>query len=510
MPGPDSAEEVRLPGGGLVEALARRAEIAPAAPYLSALDATGQLTTRTFAEVWRMSLRAATALRRVPGVRPDALVAFAPDSTVESVATAFGALAVGAGVMVLEPAWSDRQRADIAAAHGAVLLDGKVDSTTGHTGATDAAADRTPEWHGDSSGCTSLVFNTSGSTGIPKAVALPHSALLANARSFRAHHRVEPGHTVLTCLPLHHSNAVNTCVISPLVTGAHSVLLPPTSLLDLPRWIAECEPTIVNAVPSVLDALHRIQRQSFPPSVRYALSAAAPLSNATAARFAERFGLRIVQAYGLSETVNFSTTMPVDLSERAYRELVVDAPVPSVGVALDGVDIALRDPDGRMHRDEDRVGEVCISGPALMSGYLGDAEQTAEVLSGGIFRTGDLGVLRTHPEAGTLLYLTGRSKNIAKVRGEQVSCEEVEHVLRTLAGVDDAGCVIVPDRRDGERLVAGVSSAAGRDPREILAELRRGWPDRMVPKSIVSVAAVPRSPTGKMLRERLRSVILDG
>ena len=487
-------------GPDLVAAFSQRVSLSPNAPYVSAVGEDGDLHTMTFSEVWQAGLATAEALR-CAGIRAGGLIALVTASDLAGVVALWGALAGGSGVLMLDPAWSPRQRAQIAGGCGAVLVE-DVRTLSVPTGPIGPAVLGDPE-------ATALVFNTSGSTGMPKAVALPHSALLANANSFRSHHGLDARTRLLTPLPLHHSNAVNTALISPLVTGGHSVLVPPSSLLDLPRWIATTEPSIVSAVPSVLDALLTLWRgRSLPSSLRYVLSAAAPLSRATAAALLDRLELRVVQAYGLTETVNFSTTMPIDLSPAAYRELVLGVPVPSVGIALKDVGLSICDKNGDPVPDGE-VGEVQIRGPALMSGYLGDLEATREVLRDGVFRTGDLGRLEHRPGIGSLLSLTGRLKNVAKVRGEQVSCEEVEHILRTVSGVEDAGCVIVPDARDGERLEAAIVSRQDGVVESIFAELRTSWPARMMPRSIVLVEEIPRTTTGKLRRDELHLVIRE-
>lgn len=487
----------------LVEVFAARVKDTPDAPYVSALDAGGELETHTFAQIWRAA-RAAASEFPAPG--RGSLVALVPASDVGSVVALWGALVAGHGVLMLDPAWSQGQRAEIAAAYGASLVDHRTWATREADPVAQQARDSAERPSGDPAR-TALVFNTSGSTGVPKAVALPHTAVLANAHSFTAHHSLSSDVTILSPLPLHHSNAVNTCLMSPLVSGGHSVLIAPSALLDLPRWIRAVQPTIISAVPSVLDALLKVWRgEPMPASVRYALSAAAPLSRDTASALLDRLGLRVVQAYGLSETVNFSTTMPVDLTPEDYRALMVDRPTPSVGVAIQDVALQVCDPAGNP-LPHGEIGEVLISGPALMSGYLGAPEETARVLQDGVFRSGDLGYLEQWPGVGALLYLTGRSKNVAKVRGEQVSCEEVEHILRAMPRVDDAGCIIVPDARDGERLLAAVVSDDDAVAAAILAELRSSWPDRIRPQSIVLVDAIPRTVTGKLRREELRLLV---
>lgn len=480
----------------IVTALVDRACDTPSAPYLTTI-ADGESTTLTFAEAEAAARRSAARLIAEHDVAPGSLIALRPRNDAASVIEFLGAQFAGCGVLMLDPGISERHRTTIARTHGACLiLDAGAPAQPVSVGTIDTAV-------AGSLDATAVVFNTSGSTSVPKAVALPHSAVMANAASFTAHHGLSSIDRILTCLPIHHSNAVNTCLISPLVSGGHSILVPPDGLLDLPRSIMECEPTILSVVPSLLDVLAKIWRYPrAPATLRYVLTAAAPLTAMTVERVRDRIGIRVVQAYGLTETVNFSTTIPVDLSPEDYVDLMVRTATPSVGVALPGVEVTVRDGDGRL-LPPGVTGEVCMAGAALMRGYVGDPTATAKVLRDGHFRSGDLGHFERHASIGDLLFLSGRIKNIVKVRGEQVSFEEVEHALRALAGVLDAGCVAVPDVRDGERVVAAIC-ADGASPRELMARMAAEWPRRMVPKDIVIVDEIPRTATGKIVRTELR------
>src|SRR6185436_14333281 len=108
----------------------------------------------------------------------------------------------------------------------------------------------------------------------------------------------------------------------------------------------------------------------------------------TCGQVLDRLGVRVLQGYGLTETTNFSTTMPRGLSDARYRELMVDAAIPSIGVAVHGNEVAVLRPDGT-RADPGEIGELCMRGHNVMLGYT-DPEATERVFEGGWFHSGDL------------------------------------------------------------------------------------------------------------------------
>ncbi|MEU0433600.1 class I adenylate-forming enzyme family protein [Streptomyces sp. NPDC006290] len=493
-------------------ALADQARIRPGAPYLTVVSADGTESTLSYGELDAASEACARWLRTELAVSPGDVVGMVPLNDLHSVIALFGVLRAGASCQMLGPTDpAERMRSQLGSQGGSVVLctpgvDCPLQEAFTVPDFTRSPADATPaEPHASIDPASAAVlFATSGSTAASKIVVQSHRNLAVNAEAFRRHHRLGPQERVLGFLPIHHANGVNTTLFAPLNAGAHAVLAAHFDPFEYPDLFRRYRPRIASAVPSVLEALLETwRRPALHPDFGYFLTAAAPLGVSTARRVADGLGARIVQGYGLTETTNFSTTLPVDLSGDEYRSIMLETDTPPVGTAVFGTEVAVFDEEGTPCRAGE-TGEIRMRGHSVMEGYGGSPEATAEAFRGGWFRSGDLGH-RFDPGSGTgpLLVITGRLKNIAKVRGEAVPLEEMERVLCALDYVRDAGCVPVPHRFDGERITVAVVTGPGRTG-EIMEHLRTKFPPLALPHHIVRVPAVPRTATGKILRPRLR------
>ncbi|MGW2280442.1 class I adenylate-forming enzyme family protein [Streptomyces sp. NPDC001770] len=353
-----------------------------------------------------------------------------------------------------------------------------------------------------------LYFGTSGSTAASKLVAQTHANCVANAEAMVRHHRLGPGNRFLGCLPIHHVNGVHLTLFATLAAGAHGILAERFSPFGYPSLLTRFRPRVASVVPSVLDALAASwRRPELPREFAYFVSAAAPLSTETARAVHDRLGARVLQGYGLTETTNFSTTLPTGLSDAAYRRLMLDTDIPSIGTAVHGNEVAVLLPDGS-RAAAGQVGELCVRGHNVMSRYANNAAATADAFRGGWFHSQDLGRATTDESTGQPLYvLTGRIKNTAKIRGETVSLEEMERALRALPGVRDAACAALPDRLLGETVAAAVSAPPDLSDSEVLAHLRRHFAEAVLPSRVVRVDQVPRTATGKILRPALGELL---
>src|SRR6185503_19028555 len=160
-----------------------------------------------------------------------------------------------------------------------------------------------------------LLFGTSGSTAVSKIVSQSHRNAVVNAYAVSLHHRLRPGDRLLGCLPFHHVNGVHFTLLATLYAGAHAVVLntfDPRTYIDV---IERFRPRLASVVPSLLEVLlDTCGDRALPREFDYFVSAAAPLAARTARAVRNQFRTRVLQGYGLTETTNFSTTVPTDLA----------------------------------------------------------------------------------------------------------------------------------------------------------------------------------------------------
>ncbi|MCA9299993.1 MAG: AMP-binding protein, partial [Phycisphaerales bacterium] len=258
--------------------------------------------------------------------------------------------------------------------------------------------------------------------------------------------------------------------------------------------LREHRPTVFVGIPSMYNALLR-SKSATPEdfaSLRLPVSGGEPLPREVADRFHERFGVRILEGYGLTET---SPVASVCLPEEWRRG--------SVGRALPGVRIRIMENGTELPPGSD--GEIRLEGPNIMRGYYRLPEETATAFDArGAFRTGDIGRL----DLDGHLYITGRLKEMMIVGGENVFPREIEEVLNQHPSVADAGVTSRVDPVRGEVPIAFVELAEGCDFDEtsILEHCRANLAGYKVPREIRDVEALPRNPTGKILRRALKDL----
>lgn len=348
-----------------------------------------------------------------------------------------------------------------------------------------------------------VLLYTSGTSGKPKGVMLTHGNIQSNAFAAVEHANITKADTFLGVLPQFHSFGLTVLTLLPLVIGAkvvYTARFVPRKIISL---IEEHRPDIFIAVPSMYGALLSVKSagpESF-KSIRLAVSGAEPLPDATYDAFKERFGVGLLEGYGLTETspaTNWST--PSKNKRHA------------VGTALPGVGNYIVDGDNKILGPNEE-GEIILTGPNLMKGYYKLDEQTAEVITTitppgsdkpvRAFRTGDIGKL----DDEGYLYITGRKKEMLIVGGENVFPREIEEVLNTHPSVAASAVIGKQDGMRGEVPIAFVELNEGAtfDEASIRNHCRESLAQFKVPKEIKVLDQLPRNPTGKIMRRALKA-----
>jgi acyl-CoA synthetase (AMP-forming)/AMP-acid ligase II len=481
-------------------------------PYITAIAADNQAVTLSYSELDDLSNRFACWARTEFGAGQGDVLALLPTNDLPSVVAIYGLLRCECSVLLLSPTDpTERIRLQVKSMGTKAILHGTGVAFDRFSGAIPVPDAMTlPQGPPVTGGVLveptsdALLFGTSGSTATSKIVAQSHYNAAVNAQAVRQHHRLKRGDRLLGCLPIHHVNGVHFTLFATLVSGAHAVLASAFDPFAFPKWLDRFRPRIASVVPSIMEALLATwRRPTLPTEFGYFVSAAAPLSVGTTRAISRTMGVRIVQGYGLTETTNFSTTMPPDLSMEAYQRLMEECEIPSIGTAVYGNEVRVLTPEGTIAAPG-KVGEICIRGHNVMTRYVGNEAATEEAFRGGWFHSQDLGFEVADEQSGTtFIVITGRSKNIAKVRGETISLDEVERAMGALPYVLDAACVTVPHPLMGEELIAAVVTPMGCEDSVLLNDLATTLSPAALPRRIVRLDAIPRTSTGKIRRAEL-------
>ena len=333
---------------------------------------------------------------------------------------------------------------------------------------------------------------SSGTAGLSKGVMLTHRNLLASIALLDSVVSLREDDVALVVLPFFHIYGMNA-IMNPVLSAGATMVTMRFELGALLRAIGQYRVSILYAVPPMINALarHPDVGDADTSSLRWIMSAAAPLDAETAAACASRLGCQVFQAYGMTEASPAVTaTPPGD-----------DAPFDSVGVILPDTECKVVDALSGAELGPGHDGELLFRGPQIMRGYLDDPAASARSFDGeGFYRTGDVG----HIDAEGRLFVVDRIKELIKYKGYQVVPAELEAILLSHPAVVDAAVIGRRAGADGE-IPAGFVVLAAPAP---LAEIAAYVEERVAPykklRALEAVAEIPRSATGKILRRVLR------
>ena len=324
------------------------------------------------------------------------------------------------------------------------------------------------------------ILFTSGSEGAPKGVVLSHHNILSNVA--QAASRIDFGRQdkVFNVLPIFHSFGLTGGLLLPLVSGVPVYLYPsPLHYRIIPELVYGSNATILFGTDTLLTGYARSAHPYDLRSLRYVIAGAEAVKEATRKLYAEKFGLRVLEGYGVTET------SPV---------LALNTPMfnryGTVGRILPGMEARLEpvagiDVGGRLH----------VRGPNVMMGYLrAENPGVLEPTTGGWHDTGDIVVI----DAQGFIAIKGRAKRFAKIAGEMVSLAAVENIAGHCWPEKRIAVTAQPDPRKGERLIL-LTEAEGANRADFLATAKtQGATELMIPAQFFSVPSVPLLGSGKI------------
>jgi acyl-CoA synthetase (AMP-forming)/AMP-acid ligase II len=356
-----------------------------------------------------------------------------------------------------------------------------------------ACRDAVPQVDIDPARDLAVLPYSSGTTGLPKGVMLTHRALVANsAMVIDGPNPIGEGEVFACVPPMFHIYGIATYLGTAMRLGCTVVCMPRFDFETYVRVLETYRATFAVVVPPVALGLvhHPIVDSVDLSALRIVVSSAAPLAPALATAMAERLGARVVQGYGMTEVAGAS---------HAQRE---GDPPESVGVALPNIEWKVTDVDSGAALGVGATGEVCVRGPSVMSGYLGNAQATAATIDAeGWLHTGDIG----YADADGRCFIVDRLKELIKYKGYQIAPAELEAILLAHPAVADAGVVGLPDDEAGEVPKAFVVRRGEVDAETLAAHVAAHVAPYKRLRDIEFVESLPKSPAGKLLRRELRA-----
>jgi acyl-CoA synthetase (AMP-forming)/AMP-acid ligase II len=342
-----------------------------------------------------------------------------------------------------------------------------------------------------------LLPYSSGTTGMPKGVELTHRSAVAHLAQLEPVLTLGPTDTVLAVAPMYHCMGLVVVVANALAQGATVVTMARFELEAFLQAMQDHRVTSTVIAPPIALAL-----AGHPAVDGYDLSAlrwmgcgAAPLDARIEEACARRLGCPFGQGYGMSEAT--AVISAIDVNE---PDAIVHG---AVGRLVPGTEARVIDPQTGADLGPGAEGELLVRGPQLMRGYRGRPDATAATIDAdGWLHTGDLAAV----DAGGVVRITDRLKELIKVRGFQVAPAELEGLLCLHPSVSDAAVVGVPDEAAGEVPKAFVVARGELAPGEVMAWVaERVAPHKRV-RSVEVVEAIPKLPSGKILRRELRAL----
>lgn len=340
---------------------------------------------------------------------------------------------------------------------------------------------------------------SSGTTGLPKGVMLTHRNIVSNVlQTDAASHFVQDEDTTVVFLPFFHIYGFVVIGALGLWSGATLVVMPKFDLEPYLDLVERYRATLLHVVPPVIVALAKhpsVARRDF-SSVRKLFSGAAPLRAEVIEQCMRRVGCVVQQGYGLTETSPAAHVTSDDPARIKFG---------SIGVPVSNTECRVVDPATGRDVAPCQDGEIWIRGPQVMRGYFNRPDATrATIDAEGWLRTGDIG----HADVDGHFYIVDRLKELIKYKGMQVAPAELESVLLSHPAVADAAVVPLPDEEAGEIPRAFVVLKAPATADELMAYVaQRVAPYKKV-RRLDFIDAIPKSPSGKILRRLLRDVAL--
>ena len=346
-----------------------------------------------------------------------------------------------------------------------------------------------------------LLPYTGGTTGPPKGVILTHFNIIANYTQVNAFiEQLEDGkETFIAYMPYYHAAGMGIGVVLATLCGYTQVIITTPDVDDIINAILRYKATFFLGAPTMYEILKDYEKTDRVrwSNLKVIISGADALHEFTAKDWEDRTNAKIVEGYGMTETVSTSTINPV--GKERYG---------SIGIPIPNTMVAVLDPDEDQFLPIEKLGEIVVSGPQVTGGYWGrpDATKECEAVIDGIrwWRTGDIGRM---DEEG-YFYIYDRKRDLIKYKGLRIFAREVEEILKSHPEIKEVAVVGVPDRKVGENVKAVIVLESDARGKISEADIREYCKEKLahykIPKIVEFVGEIPKTDIGKVSRREIR------
>ena len=342
---------------------------------------------------------------------------------------------------------------------------------------------------------------TGGTTGVSKGAELTHGNIVANMQQISAWMKPklkEREEIVITALPLYHIFALTVNCLAMLKIGAHNVLI--TNPRDMKAFIGDLAKkrfTVITGVNTLFNGL--LNQEAFKnldfSGLKIAVGGGMAVQKATAEKWKSVTGVPLAEGYGLTETSPVASCNPIDGTER----------IGTIGLPLPNTEMMIADDAGNPLPIGER-GEILIKGPQVMKGYWNRPEETANVMHGEWFKSGDIGVM----DEDGFIKIVDRKKEMILVSGFNVYPNEVEDAVASCPGVLEVGVIGMPDPKSTEKVVAYVvKKDASLTEEKVINHCKEFLTNYKVPREVYFTEELPKTNVGKILRRKIKEAHIE-
>ena len=342
---------------------------------------------------------------------------------------------------------------------------------------------------------------TGGTTGVSKGAELTHGNIVANMQQISAWMKPrlkEKEEIVITALPLYHIFALTVNCLAMLKIGAHNVLI--TNPRDMKAFIGDLAKkkfSVITGVNTLFNGL--LNQEAFKSldfsGLKIAVGGGMAVQKATAEKWKAVTGVPLAEGYGLTETSPVATCNPIDGTEK----------IGTIGIPLPNTQVMVADDDGNEVSLGEK-GEIYIKGPQVMKGYWNRPDETAKVMHGEWFKSGDIGIM----DEDGFFKIVDRKKEMILVSGFNVYPNEIEDCIASCPGVLEVGVIGMPDPKSTEKVVAYVvKKDQSLTAEQVIHHCKESLTNYKVPKEVFFTDELPKTNVGKILRRKIKEKHLE-